>query len=408
MKNTNNVECPKCGYAFDVSEILLNRIKEDVHKEYLQKYSEVEKLKKEISKQQSRIAEEIQKGINLKITSEKIQIEKKLRTQIESEKSEQIKSYEEQLKSQVEKTKELLKLKAEYQKIQRENYTLKEQYEAEMQTRLTKAVGEAKAKIKSDIEKTTGFKIAEKDLLIDQLKTEIQNAQRKIDQSSQQVQGEAAEIMIEKYLKEIFPGDEVSEYKKGERGADVILSVKTASNEIAGKIVYEIKRTKSWQKDWIDKFRNDLRKKNAVFGILVTDVFPKGVTKMMQIEEIWVCSFTEYQNLTLVLRQSVLLLFELKSLQKNKGTKMEMMHQFLTGPEFKSMVETIIQSFTVLKNDLNKEKGVMQGYWKSREIQLERVLTSTSEMYHTIKAIIGSKIQIVKQLEGPSDNNLLS
>jgi len=408
MKPMNSVECPKCGNTFDVSEILTHRIKENIQKDFNQQFAEVKKVKAEIAKQQELINDEIDKGINLKLKVERIVLEKSIRAILETEKSEQIKSYEDQLNSQVEKTKELLRLKAEHEKILRENSTLKDQYSAELQIKLTKAINDERIKLQSEIEKATGFKIAEKDILIDQLKTEIKNAQRRIDQSSQQLQGEAAEITIENYLREAFPTDEVTEYKKGERGADSILTVKTNIGDVAGKIIYEIKRTKTWQKNWIDKFREDLGKKNANFGILVSEVYPNGITHMTQIKGVWVCSFTEYQNLSVVLRHAILLLFEMKNSHKNKGFKMELLHEFLTGPDFKNSVESIINSFTNLKRDLDKEKGVIQGYWKSREIQLERVLTNTVEMYHSIRSILGDKAPTILSLEGEGELKKLS
>ncbi|MEO8085370.1 MAG: DUF2130 domain-containing protein [Bacteroidota bacterium] len=414
-ENGNNIECPNCHHFFDASEILGHRIKENLEKDYQVKFNEIQKLKKQVLKQQSEIDTQIETGIDLKLKAQKLVLEKKIREHIESENSEQIKSYQEQLKAQIDKTKELLRLKAEYQKIQRENEILKEQYEADFQARFTKEISEAKTKIKTDIEKTAGFKIQEQQILISQLETQLTSAKTRIEQSSssQQLTGEAAEILIENFLKEQFAafGDEISAIGKGIRGCDSMLTVKSAMGEVAGQIVFESKRTKTWQKDWVEKFRDDMRrtgKDKLTFGILVTDVYPKGITKMTQVQDVWVCSHTEYQNLVLVLRQTILLIHETKNSQQNGQEKSKMLLQYISGPQFKNAVEGIIRSFTDMKSQLDKEKSLLQSYWKNREIQLDKILTNTAEMYHGLRGIIGSKVPNIKLLEGGEDNNLIS
>lgn len=52
--------------------------------------------------------------------------------------------------------------------------------------------------------------------------------------------------------------DEIVEVSKGMNGADCIQLVKNSQGIVYGKIVYESKRTKSFENDWIDKLKSDL------------------------------------------------------------------------------------------------------------------------------------------------------
>ena len=90
-----------------------------------------------------------------------------------------------------------------------------------------------------------------------------------------QLQGEVQELAIEEWLKEKYPFDTIDEVKKGARGADCMQIVHTRESQNCGKIYYESKRTKDFQKSWIEKFKADMREKGADIGVLVTDVMPR-------------------------------------------------------------------------------------------------------------------------------------
>jgi hypothetical protein len=85
--------------------------------------------------------------------------------------------------------------------------------------------------------------------------------------------------------------------------------------------------------------------------------------------------------------------------QENKGDKMNMLYDFLTGNEFRSQIEAIVEGFSQMKTDLDKEKNAMNNIWKKREKQIEKVLENTTSMYGSIKGIAGNAIQPIKTLE---------
>ena len=148
-----------------------------------------------------------------------------------------------------------------------------------------------------------------------------------------------------------------------------------------------------------------MRQKNADFGVLVTDVYPKDVERMTLIEGIWVCSVEEFKGLCFVLRESVLILNSYTVSQENKGEKMQMLYDYLCGNEFRLQVEGIIEGFTQMSNDLNSEKRAMEAIWKKRQKQLEKVLLNTTHMFSSVKGIAGDSIQEIKLLELPATNN---
>ncbi len=411
QENTH-IKCPNCGKEIDVNEILYHQLQEEIKKEYTAKLLEQQKLydekscelareKESLDHEKKEIEETIERGVRKKLNAEKSMLERKLRDQIGEEKSEEIKSYKEQLDRKIEEAKDLHKTRAELEKITREKAELKEKIEAEAERRITETVSEEREKIRKSVEEKVRLKISEKDHVIDQLNQQLKEAQRKAEQGSMQVQGEVQELAIEEWLRANFPLDTIDEIKKGVRGADCFQAVNTRSRQNCGSIYYESKRTKDFQPTWIEKFKADMRDKGATFGVLVTDALPKEMERLGQREGIWICTFEEFKALCFVLREAVVLISDAVTTQENKGDKMNMLYDFLTGAEFRMQVEAIVEGFTQMKTDMDSEKRAMEGIWKKREKQIQKVLLNTNHMYSSIKGIAGKAIGTIKALELP-------
>jgi hypothetical protein len=214
-----------------------------------------------------------------------------------------------------------------------------------------------------------------------------------------QLQGEVQELAIEEYLMNQFPLDTVDEIKKGARGGDCIQIVNTRSRQNCGKIYYESKRTKEFQPSWIEKFKDDIRDKNANIGVLVTEVMPSGMDRLGLKDGIWICNFEEFKGLCKVLRQSIIMLDTSIESQANKGDKMGMLYDYLTSNAFRLQMEGIVEGFVQMQQDLDSEKRSLQRIWKTRQKQIDRVLNNTVDMYGSIKGIAGNAIDNIKALE---------
>ena len=134
-------------------------------------------------------------------------------------------------------------------------------------------------------------------------------------------------------------------------------------------------------------------------GVLVSQARPNGMDRMGMVDGVWVCNYEEFKGLCQVLRNHIIQLDHTLASQENKGDKMSMLYEFLQSTEIRLQVEAIVDGFTQMKQDLDKEKRSMNGHWKRREKQIEKVLLNTGNMYHSIKGIAGASIQAVPELE---------
>jgi len=404
MRNAKSIQCPNCNIEIDVNELLYQELDKQAQQKYQAAFAEQQaELKAEqasIASQQKEFTQTVEKQVAESLSREKTKLQK----QIEQDQSERIKAMQAELDGQSKKVIELNRAQSEIERLKREKQSLRTEIELDNEKKLSKQLAEQRSKIQQQVASQTEFKVAEKEQIISQLKSQLSEAQRQAEQGSIQIQGEVQELAIEAWLKETFPLDNIEEIKKGATGADTLQTINTQDRNECGRIYYESKRTKSFQPSWVAKFKSDIQAKGADIGVLVTQVMPDGMDTLGQIDGVWICTFEEFKNISQVLRQSLIQIDQSLVVQDNKGDKMGMLYDYLTGNEFRMQIEAIVEGFTQLKSDLESEKRSMQGIWKRREKQIERVLLNTNFMYNSVKGIAGSAIQNVALLELNGDN----
>ncbi len=404
--DSGRIQCPNCGQEIDVNDVLAHRIENRLRGELEGKRREQEEQVRarmeEVGRQQAalkeaqeRQARETEEAIALGIKEREAELAQQLKNRLESEQEEKIGSLERELGEKNEKLKAYHRAQADIARLKREKDELSDEVRAEAERKLTRE----REQIKRSLEEKARLDMAERDKVISDLNEKLQDAQRRAEQGSTQLQGEVQELAIEDWLRARFPLDTVEEIKKGARGADCLQTVHTRNRQNCGTIYYESKRAKAFQPGWIEKFRQDIREKGADAGVLVTQAMPPDMDGMGLRDGIWICSFEEFGNLAVVLRDGIIRLSEAVAARENRGDKMGMLYDYLTGNEFRQQVEAIVEGFTQMQTDLESEKRSMQTIWKKREKQIEKVLLSTNHMYGSIRGIAGNTIPRVSLLE---------
>lgn len=76
-----------------------------------------------------------------------------------------------------------------------------------------------------------------------------------------------------------------------------------------------------------------------------------------------------------------------------------MVYQYLTGPRFRQRIEAIVEAFSTMQEDLDKERKAIMKQWAKREEQIERVMAATTGMYGDLQGIAGKSLQEIEGLE---------
>lgn len=384
---STEIKCPNCGHEFEPTD----SIREEVQKELRTKMTEWQKQQQQ--KFDAQLLEEKKKTQK--------ETEEQLRRSIVSDFENKLRLAEENNKETQEKLKQAREKEIEF--LKKEQALVSKEQELELQ--LQKMLMEERSKLAEIIRKEEAEKISLKETeyqlknkeLEEKLESQkklVDEMKRKAEQGSMQMQGEAQELLLEDLLRQSFPYDSIEEVGKGVKGADCILVVRNKFGQECGKIIFESKRTKDFSEQWIEKLKADMRSQAADIAVIVSQAMPKGLDRFGEKDGVWICSFAEVKALTHVLRDSIVRIAQATKGQENKGEKMQMLYDYLTGNEFAEQWKAIREGFMSMKLSIQKERDAMEKLWKQREKQLEKVLLNAAHIRGSVEGIAGSDVNI--------------
>lgn len=314
-------------------------------------------------------------------------------------KAQELTELQEVLKSRDEKLAEAQKAQAELIKKQRELDDAKRELELTVEKRVQDGLTEVRGQAKREAEEGLLLKVREKDEAIASMQKKIEELKQKAEQGSQQLQGEAQELELENLLRAKFPFDTIEPVPKGEFGGDTLQRVVSSVGQVSGTILWESKRTKNWSNGWLAKLRDDQRTAKAEISVLVSHALPEGVETFDVIDGVWVAHPRVIGPIATMLRNTLIEVNNARLTNEGQQTKAEMVYQYLTGPRFRQRVEAIVEAFSSMQDDLDKERKVITKQWAKRQEQIERVMGSTVGMYGDLQGIAGKSIQEIEGLE---------
>lgn len=407
-----DIKCPKCGHQFDIEDAVSEEYKKELREQMVafkkQVTDEASRKEKEQAEQFSRREKELAQQAQAAATeyAKKLQEEKvKLQQTLEENLRKSIGAdYENQLNLLTQNNKdneEKLRLarQKELEFLQKEQ-ALKNR-EAELELSVQRKLQEERTKLSEELRKLEEEKTAAREVehqlrqkelekQLEDQKRLIEEMKRKAEQGSMQLQGEIQELALEEMLQAAFPFDMISEVGKGIRGADCIQTIRNQFGQECGRIIYESKRTKHFDKAWIEKLKADMRSTTADVAVIVTQALPEQLSKFGQLEGIWICSFSEVTALAHVLRDGIIRIFNATKSQENRGDKMHLLYDYLTSNEFGEQWKAIREGFLSMKLSIQRERDAMEKLWKAREKQLEKVLLNAAHIKGSIEGIAGS------------------
>ncbi|MDH5479879.1 MAG: DUF2130 domain-containing protein [Nitrosomonas sp.] len=407
--------CPNCATEIKLTESLAAPLIQATRQEYElkieQKEKDVVKRETELKVQQSAI-EKAQKAIDEQVAS-KLKIEriaiiaeetKKAKLAAASDldtKSKELTELQVVLQQRNIKLEEAQKAQADLIRKQRELDDAKRELDLTVEKRVQASITEVRQKAQQAAEDVLKLKVTEKEEQIASMQRQIEELKRRAEQGSQQLQGEALELAIEEALRTQFPLDSIVPVAKGEFGGDVLQRVVGPTGQACGAILWESKRTKNWSDGWLAKLRGDQRVAKAEFAVLVSNALPKDIETFGQIDGIWITEPRLALPLVIALRQSLIEIANTRLAQVGQETKMELVYQYLTGPKFKHRIEAIVEKFSDMKADLDRERKTMTRLWAKRDMQIQGVIESTVGMYGDLQGIAGRALPEIEGLELP-------
>lgn len=410
MTTQSTIKCPNCGTEINIEEALYSKLQtkfeidiESERKKYKLAMLNLTAQKEKLKEQESAFNLKLQDALNDQLAKEKTKMQYELteniKATLQKENALQLQQLQTELSEKSKQLQELNLQKAKVAQLEREKEELSSKIKAESQIELNKQIQLERQKVLKEAELANELKLKAKEEQLAQIKKQLDDAKRKAEQGSQQIQGEAQETSIEDYLQLNFKYDVIEEVSKGAFGADCIQTINTTDFQNCGRICYESKNTKSFSNDWIKKLKHDMLEANSDVGVLVTAAMPKDMQRMGYIDGIWVCSYEEFKGSVALIREAVIGVYKASRSQENRADKMSLLYSYFTGNEFSMQLQSIVEGFVEMQEELNKQKRSVMASWKRQQKHIDSVLLNTTNMYGSIKGIAGNSIANVEALE---------
>ncbi len=364
------IKCPHCNKQIEISEAIGHELRE--------------KLLAETSEQHQKDLEEARLKASRDATEQLNLTVKTLQDEIKENKERNIKLQEDQM--------ELMK---QLRKAQQEREDAKIEAEKKL------AAEEDKIRLDSHKKAEEQFHLRdrEKDLKIEGLMKALDEAQRKAQQGSQQTQGEALELELEKQLRTEFPNDNINEVKKGQKGGDLTQEVWDRNGVMCGTILWEFKNTQNWTDTWIEKLKQDQRNIHAETAVLITEVLPKDIKTSAYRNGVWVTTRQFAIVLAMGLRASLIQVSQVKKSAEGKDEKKEVLFNYFNSVEFNQRMEALNEAFNYMQAGIENERRYFAKKWAQDEKNIRMLVDNTQGFKGELDSILKNNLSTGAVLE---------
>ncbi len=406
----DSIECPSCGQLIPITETLHHQLSEKARAELRQEVAEQQKAVRVKENELKRKEEElrdaeqkVEEQVKSRVVAEKAKVEQAALKKARADVAVELADLVQEATEREGKLKKAQEAELQLRKDKRELEEAKRSFELEMTRTLDSERYKIREAAQSEALEEHRLKDAEKEMKLQAALRINEELRQKLEQGSQQAQGEVLELELEEVLRTNYPLDTIEPISKGVRGADVIQRVHTRAGLLCGSIIWEFKRAKNWSEGWLAKLKDDQREAKADIAVLVTNVLPKGVDEFGLREGVWVASPRLVIGIAAALRGTLSEIAVTKAAAAGKHEAVEVLFNYLTGPEFRQRVEAIVRGFSAMRQDLEEEKRLTARRWAKREKQIDLVINNTSGMYGDLQGLIGGSMQSIPALEAPEE-----
>jgi hypothetical protein len=386
----DSIECPNCGHAIPVSEVLSHQIAERARAE---SNAEIAKLKNSLVRKEQEIRDresKVDEAVKARVAALTAEIQREAREKARGSVSTEIADLKNQLAEASQQRDVAQKAELEARKRARELDERAKNLDLEAARKIDTERQKIQEEATRRADEQYQLKLAEKEKQIQDAKRANDELKRKLEQGSQQAQGEVLELQLEELLRSTFPMDQIEPVPKGFNGADIVQKVMSRSGRVCGTIVWESKRTKVFSEPWLQKLKDDQRKLTAEIAVLVSEALPRDCSTFVYMNDVWVSNPQCAVSLAAALRMQLANVAVARTAAAGAKQKSEILYEYVVAStQFRQRVEAIAEAFIGMQAGLQEEKRTTQRQWAKREKQIEQVISNTAGMYGELQALTG-------------------
>lgn len=377
------VACPKCQYRFPLSRALTGPIEAQVAQRLQAEYEERDRRREEEVRR--RVVEAAARATEKAKTNQDVEL----------------KALREQVTEQHAAIAKLQDAELAHRKRARELQEREQELKLEIERQVEARVKDVEETVTKRALEQHRLKDAEKDKQLADVRRQLEEANRKAQQGSQQLQGEVAELDLEAQLRQTFPLDQFEAVATGQRGADVLQRVVDKRGQVCGTIIWERKNAKNFSESWVPKLREDQRDSRAELAVLVTPNVPKDVNVFGPHGGVWVVTPGAMGPLGQALRAGLLEVERTRAAAEGQAGKQAALIEYVSGTEFRLRVEAMLDPVLAMMDDFEKERRATETNWARRQKRHEQIVRGVSGLWGDISGILGT-LPAPKQLQLPA------
>jgi len=383
-----SIACPSCGKKIPLTRALRAEIEQSVKQEFEETLRSRER---ELRAQfEARLEDDLQRALKDAVRK------------AEKTSAQELAALRDQVRDQAKNLDEARRNELALRRREHELERKQQDLELEVARQLARERARVVTETQERLTEEHRLRDAEKERQLADMRRQIEDLKRKAEQGSQQRQGEVGEEELEGLLRGTFPSDDIRAIGQGVRGADLHQVVIDSRNRKSGSILWECKNARNWNDAWLVKLKQDQRALHADLAVLVSAVLPKGCTRFVLLDGVLVTDFACAPCLAGVLRANLFELAQTRSAALHKEEKLELLHRYLSGVEFRQRVEAVVEAFTAMRHDLEQERRAAERQWARRARQIDAVTLNVSGMYGDLQGILPA-LPSIRQLELPGD-----
>jgi hypothetical protein len=390
------INCPKCGEVIEIDKALAAQFSSA-------KAVEIQKEAKERAEQdyQEKLSlkeAQLRDSFESDFETQKIKLEAMAEKQRKKQEFE-LQKVTSQLEASEENGKELTQQISDLLKELQTERKSKENVEIEAQRKMLESEKLIRDQVREKVDEEYKYKLLEKDQIIGEMKIKVEEAKKTAENKSQQLQGEVLELDLERELCSEFPFDDIAEIKKGASGADIKHQVNDTFGHGSGLIIWEAKNATNFSNNWVDKLKGDISSAGADFGVIVWLSTNNDKNYDILANNIWVVKPKLAIFIAHLLINQLVAVAQVNKTAEFKDQKMAAMYKYVTGPEFKNRIESILTNYTAMKDELEKEKRATQLRWNKMDKMLRAMIDNTIGVYGDFQGLTNSNLMALPSIE---------
>ena len=383
------IACPKCSHAFHLSEGISRQTIDGLAEQFEHSQNELRKemeeglaiearrkAERDAAREVSELREQVA-AAEAKARESRAQLDRAMeagkaaaREQFDLEK----RAMQESLAAKESALESIKAGELELRRQLRESEDKTRNQELDYQRKLDEARAEIIQRAREDASAEFGPREAQLRAQMESAQREVTDLKRRLDQGSQQLQGETLELGLEDMLRGAFPLDEIVPVPKGVSGADIVQRVRTPAGQVCGSIIWEAKQTKSFSEGWLQKLKDDQQSVGAELAVLVTSAMPtESPAPFVRESDVWITRARAARSVAEVLRTTLIELHKLRQANTGRNERMELLYNYIHSPQFTQRVNSLVEGLNAMRQELEAERNAMTRIWKKREAQLVRM-----------------------------------